>query len=218
MNCGSDIDRERIRELRERKNSGIAKGFDLFRDGKKFVVFDTETTGFSHGKGDRIIEVAFHEYRVRNGCPEELRSLVSHVDPERSIPPRITSLTRITEEHVRGKPLIGDLVPEIIEFIGTNPVMGHNVCFDLRFLDPEMEAAGFVPLSRKRVLDTLRISRELYGGRSGHSLDRCARREGIDMFSSGSYHSASHDAKVTVEIFCSMMRKVSEDVQVADDE
>ena len=201
---------ERVRERTEEATSDICRALGLYRGEDAFVVFDTETTGFSPARGARIIEVAFHEYRIRDGELEEQGDLVSHVDPRMPIPYRITELTRITEQHVRGKPLIGDVIPDISAFIGKKPVVGHNVNFDLRFLNPEMEQRGYMPLPKERVLDTLKISRDLYGMKAGHSLGKCANREGVGIFDCSTYHSASHDARVTAEVFVSMLRKIAD--------
>ena len=79
----------------------------------EFVVFDIETTGFSE-QNDRIIEIG--AVKLRGG--RAVARFSQFIDPERPIPQRITELTTITDDDVRGQGNYQYWIPKFLEFIG----------------------------------------------------------------------------------------------------
>ncbi len=95
----------------------------------ELVAIDLETTGFDPAT-DAIIEVG--AVRLLDGrILEEYSSLVN---PGISIPANITQLTGIRTEDVLSAPTIAQILPAIRTFAGNVPIVGHNVGFDLNFL------------------------------------------------------------------------------------
>ncbi len=93
------------------------------------VALDLETTGLNRDE-DAIIEIGAAVFE--NG---ELRETFSTlVNPGRSIPDRVTAITGIRTEDLFGAPGIRDVLPALHAFIGSRPVLGHRVDFDLGFL------------------------------------------------------------------------------------
>ena len=120
-----------------------------------FVVLDVETTGGSPGT-DSLTEIG--AVRIRGGeCTGTFATLVN---PGRAIPPSITVLTGITESMVARAPRIETVLPSLLEFIGDAVVVGHNVRFDLGFLEAALERAGHPPL-RPRSVCTVALARRL---------------------------------------------------------
>ena len=193
--------------------SDVSKVLHILGNKKSFVVLDTETTGFCANRGDKIIEVAFQKYEIHGDTLREGGVFHSYVDPQRFIPWKITDLTGITDEDIQNKPFIEELLPEITRFMGENYIVGHNVSFDFRFLNREMDEAGYPRIKGERIVDTLKISRIMYGRDKRHRLADCARREKINKFSQDEYHSAVHDVKATAEIFFSMIKKLAEELE-----
>ncbi|MEO7372143.1 MAG: exonuclease domain-containing protein, partial [Ilumatobacteraceae bacterium] len=95
-----------------------------------FCVLDIETTG-SDRSTDLITEIGM--VKVRAG--ECLGTLQSLVNPGRAIPPMITVLTGISESMVVRAPPIEAVLPTMIEFLGGAVVVGHNVGFDMAFIN-----------------------------------------------------------------------------------
>jgi len=120
-----------------------------------FVVLDVETTGGSPGS-DSMTEVG--AVRIRGGeCTGTFSTLVN---PGRAIPPSITVLTGITESMVARAPRIESVLGSLLEFIGDAVVVGHNVRFDLGFLEAALERSGRPPL-RPRSVCTVALARRL---------------------------------------------------------
>lgn len=121
----------------------------------EFCVLDIETTGTSRDT-DAITELA--AARFRGGvCTGTFQTLIN---PGTRIPPAITVLTGITESMIAGAPPIGEVLPSFIEFVGRSVVVGHNVGFDLGFINAALERTERPPLGGT-VVDTLALARRL---------------------------------------------------------
>ena len=202
---------KKVDEEASNRSSDIFKAAEVYRSMEDFVVLDLETTGFCANRGDRIIEVAIRKYKINKGEMQPGEALNTYVNPGRPISWRITDLTRITDDDVRDKPYIEELLPEISKFIAENIVVGHNISFDFRFLNPEMIRAGYDLVDPGKIIDTLKISRIMYGRKVKHTLADCARREQVNEFDASGYHSALHDVQVTAAMFFSMVKKIVND-------
>jgi DNA polymerase-3 subunit epsilon len=120
-----------------------------------FVVVDVETTGGSPAT-DSLTEIG--AVRIRGG--ECLGTFSTLVNPGRAIPPTITVLTGITESMVARAPRVEEVLPSLLEFIGDAVVVGHNVRFDLGFLEAALARSGREPL-RPVSVDTVALARRL---------------------------------------------------------
>jgi DNA polymerase-3 subunit epsilon len=120
-----------------------------------FVVIDLETTGTVPGQS-RIIEVAAAKFRGG----ECLGTFQTLVNPGCGVPPFIVALTGITEALVVPAPMIDEVLPSLLEFIGGAVLVGHNLRFDTSFLDADLIARGRPRLANARV-DTLTLARRL---------------------------------------------------------
>lgn len=87
-----------------------------------FVVLDLETTGLDCQR-DEIIEIG--GVRISHGilC-EEFATLIQ---PKRSIPEKITWLTGIDDEMVRGMPEFSQVLPQLESFLAGAVLVGHNI-------------------------------------------------------------------------------------------
>jgi DNA polymerase-3 subunit epsilon len=120
-----------------------------------FVVLDLETTGASPAT-DAITEVG--AIKLRGG--ECLGTLQTLVNPGVPIPPAITYLTGITEAMVLPAPPIDTVLPALLEFVHRAVIVGHNVRFDLSFLQAVARAGGYPRLDHAFV-DTCALARRL---------------------------------------------------------
>ena len=121
----------------------------------RFCVLDLETTGAT------VADCAITEIgavKVEGG--ECLGTLQTFVNPGRAIPPEITVLTGITQGMVLPAPRIESVLPTVLEFIGDAVIVGHNVRFDLSFLDAALQRSGRPRLANPWV-DTCAVARRL---------------------------------------------------------
>lgn len=118
-----------------------------------YVAVDIETTGLSP-KTNEIINIGAVRYR-NNMAVDEFDVLIK---PERPIPPFITGLTGISNSMVAKAPRIASVLPLFIDFIGRDIILGHNVKFDINFLNFAMEAQGYDAFIT-RYIDTMWMAR-----------------------------------------------------------
>lgn len=122
-----------------------------------FCVLDVETTGGSPVE-EAITEVG--AVKIRGG--ECLGTFSTLVDPGRPIPPAITFLTGITTAMVQPAPRIDSVLPAFLEFAAGSVLVGHNVRFDLGFLDAALGRTGRPRLTgAHHVVDTCALARRL---------------------------------------------------------
>jgi DNA polymerase-3 subunit epsilon len=158
-----------------------------------FAVVDVEATGASFLTGHRIIEIAV--VQVRGGHVGEVWQTL--VNPGRSLPFGVQSLTGITDAMIAGAPWFDHVAPEVTERLEGRVFVGHNVNFDWRFVTGELiEALGCVPTMRR--LCTIRMARRLLPSLRRRNLDALSRYYGIVNHAR---HRADGDALATARVF-----------------
>lgn len=120
-----------------------------------FCVLDLETTGV----GPDICEITeIGAVRYEGGV--ETGRFQTLVNPGTGIPPQVTIITGITQAMVIDAPSIGEALPSFLEFIGEAVIVGHNVSFDISFLNAASIRLGYGRLQNQSA-DTLRLARRL---------------------------------------------------------
>ena len=120
-----------------------------------FCVLDIETTGSDRG-GDGITEIGV--VKVRGG--ERLGTFATLVNPGGAMTPMVIVLTGITDSMVAAAPRIETVLPSLQEFIGDSVIVGHNVGFDMAFINTALRRSDREPF-RGTVVDTLPLARRL---------------------------------------------------------
>jgi DNA polymerase-3 subunit epsilon len=131
---------------------------DVALDDVRFAVVDVETTGGSPASA-ALTEIAVGTFG--GGQAVQVTSWLVH--PGMPIPPFITELTGISDAMVAGAPPVGDVLPALLDSIEGHVLVGHNLPFDVGFLDVALQAAGLPTLAQPMV-DTLVLARRLLGG------------------------------------------------------
>jgi len=153
-----------------------------------FVVTDTETTGLQ-AEEHRVIEIG--AVRMEDG--DVVDRFQQLVNPQRSIPGRITKLTGITTGMVFEAPTMEEVMPAYLNFLGDGILTAHNLSFDKGFLEAECERLGRGPLSNE-TLCTVRLARRLLPGLDSKGLSRLVQFYDIDV---DGRHRALGDAEAT---------------------
>jgi ATP-dependent DNA helicase DinG len=151
------------------------------------VSIDIETTGLDENR-DTIIEIGAVRFNGKR-VEDEFSTLVN---PGRHIPEFITGLTGIDDSMVRQAPRLSEIAHELEAFVGDAPVVGHNVRFDLGFL----QKAGILHLNR--VIDTYPLASVLMPSASRYNLGSLGQQLGILLPAT---HRALDDAKVTHAVY-----------------
>lgn len=130
-----------------------------------YVVFDLETTGISTRRDD-IIEIS----AIRVKDHERTETFSRLVNPGRPIPPEATRVNGITDEMVCGEDGLGVILPEFLNFIGKEILVGHNIqSFDLLFLSRAADMMHTRTVDND-FIDTLYMARSCIPDLSHHRL------------------------------------------------
>ena len=155
---------------------------------RELVVIDTETTGTDPRMSD-LIEVA----AVKIKGTKIVDRWSTFVNPGRPIVGN--QMHGITDSDLKGAPSPKEAADKLLAFIGDALVVGHNVGFDLGFIE-EAKGDGF-RFSPGTYLDTLVIAREGYPGAESYKLGDLARFFGIELAQG---HRALPDAEATANL------------------
>jgi len=166
------------------------------------VVLDTETTGLSWERGNRVVEIGCIELQERR--PTGLR-FQRYLNPGRELEPGAQEVTGLTLEFLSDKPVFAQVAEEFVEFIRGAELIIHNADFDVGFLDNELSllggGAGRIS-DHASVLDTLALARERFPGQR-NSLDALCRRMGVDN-AHRKLHGALLDAELLAEVYLAL--------------
>jgi len=167
-----------------------------------WVSLDLETTGLSV-ETDEIIEVGAVKYHG----DRRVESLSQLVNPKRPLTQFIQSLTGITDAELSTAPAFSEVAPKLVAFVGVSPVIGHNIPFDLGFL--QRKGVRFA----SPTYDTWDLASAFLPRLGGYTLTGIARHFGITHQHA---HRAVHDAETTMGIFLrliQLLRSLPSDVQ-----
>jgi DNA polymerase-3 subunit epsilon len=163
-----------------------------------FTVIDTETTGLDPGGGDEIIAIG--AVRIVNRRILHREIFDSFVRPRRAISREAQQIHGITQEMLRAEPPIEDVLPRLQRFVEDTVIVGHNVNFDMRFLEVQGGAIGIA--FDNPMLDTLILECEISPHQGDKSLEAIAQRLGIAVTGR---HTALGDALTTAEVFLALL-------------
>ncbi len=165
------------------------------------IIFDTETTGLSHARGDRVIEIGaielvnkfptgkiYHQFINTDGFP-------IHPDAER--------IHGISAEFLKDKPVFSAISDELLAFFKDAKLIAHNARFDIGFLNAELKRIGAPLISYDVVIDTLEIAKRKHP-MGPNSLDALCKRYGIDN-SHREKHGALLDSELLAEVYIELL-------------
>lgn len=171
-----------------------------------FVCFDCETTGLDT-QIDQIIEVAVIKFTFE-GWIEEKQDLI---DPGIPIPKETIEIHHITDEMVKGKPKIREVLSAYLDIIDNYTAVGHAIGFDIALLSNAAKKYGLsTNIEKQRCIDTVRLAR-LYGQSPSNSLETL--RLHFNIQGEGA-HRAMNDVKTNIEVFKHLVKqfKKTEDI------
>lgn len=165
-----------------------------------FAVVDLETTGTKMDGTNRIIQ--FSCVLVQNR--KIVNTFNTLINPLMAIPADVQNLTGIHEKDVRHAPLFDDVAGTIYALLQDTVFVAHNIQFDYRFLNAELERVGYPELDLKGV-DTVQLSQILYPCLASYRLQDLSAALKI---SHERPHQADSDAVVTAELLIKLMDQI----------
>lgn len=154
------------------------------------ICFDLETTWLDK-MNDKIIEIAMIKFDENTF--EVIDTYTSFVNPKIEIPEIITNITNITDIDVESAPFIEDLRQELLDFIWNNPLLWHNVKFDIDFF-----VNNGINISQNLKIDTFFLANFLTYNNSSLNLEMLCNHYNI-WFKWA--HRAINDVKATIALF-----------------
>ncbi|WP_022757786.1 PolC-type DNA polymerase III [Butyrivibrio fibrisolvens] len=168
---------------------------------KRYIAFDTETTGFS-AYNDRIIElgaVIFEDGKA-------VKSFGSLVNAGKRVPASATRVNNITNDMLADSPKEDVVYPEFVEFLGDaitgdTIICAHNASFDMRFLSATFERLGID--ANIKFVDTLALCKKYVTGTCDHKQPTMAQHFNISQQDA---HRAQSDALVCGGIMAELLK------------
>lgn len=177
----------------------------LSLDIDEYVVFDFETTGLSPWGGDEIIEIG--AMRIYGSQIDETNVFHTLVNPKRSIPEEATRVHGITNLMVADAPLLENVLPKFLDFIGSAWLVAQNAKFDMSFLVKYLVASNV--RKELEVYDTIHFSKRAFPEEYRHNLDIICQRLGFQINQS-ERHRSLEDVRLTAMVFLALKEKLGD--------
>lgn len=184
---------QKMRDTRtypKKRTATRAKKYNLTMEpANDYIVLDFETTGLRAGD-DKIIQIGAVKYIGH----QQQDTMYLLINPERPISSTITRITGIRNGDVQDAPVIEEIAPQLIDFIGDLPIVAHNAPFDMGFL---YALEHITPVPPYQVIDTVRLARKFITETPNHKLTTLSAYLELEH----NAHDALGDCLVTASIY-----------------
>ncbi len=171
---------------------------------ENYTVIDLEMTGLTP-KQDKVIEIG--AVKVRGGEVTDTYAVL--VNPKRPISEKVVELTGITDAMAATGEDEDTAMQQLLAFIGTDILVGHNVSFDYSFLK-QWAVNHRIPLELS-ACDTLHLARALLAPEQSKKLEALCAYFHIERANA---HRALYDAMETQKIFECLKEMAAEQPQL----
>ncbi|TRX28639.1 3'-5' exonuclease [Flavobacterium franklandianum] len=177
-------------------------------DSTRFVVLDTETTGFDY-ENDRILcigALVLQNYRIP--IQESLEVYIQQEHYNKAT----AQIHGILRESVLNRPNELEGLQQFIDFLGDSIIVAHHTFFDISMINKALERNG-LPKLKNKTLDTANLYKKtlLYSPllvrKESYTLDELADKFDI---SKKDRHTAMGDAYITAIAFLKILNKLKE--------
>jgi len=169
-----------------------------------FVAFDLETTG-TQPETDAVVEIG--AVKFLDGLPQAPFS--SLVNPGRLIPADAIAVHGISNDEVKDKPALRDLMGPFASYCGDLPLVAHNARFDFKFLEAAVKRDK-TKAPTGILLDTWALAKVLYPGLINYRLETLTKH--FD-FPNTVFHRAYEDAEYCGKIFLRILESLDRNHQ-----
>ena len=163
------------------------------------VAFDLETTGLSP-LFDKIVEMGAVKISA-DGTTSHFQELIQ---PGVPIPPENTLIHGITDSAVSDSPVLKEVLPRFMDFIGDASLVAHNAKFDTGFVVFALHLQG-LPLPDNPIYCSLSLARKIFKEAPNNRLDTLA---GLLSIPARRHHRAWDDASTCLQVTCAALDRL----------
>lgn len=174
----------------------------------RFVVLDTETTGFDY-ENDRILCIG--ALVLENGVISIQNSIEVYIEQDH-YDKSTAQIHGILKAFVIKRPSELEALQQFLDFLGDSVIIAHHTSFDVTMINKALERNGLPELNNK-TLDTAYLYKKtliqshLFERKDHYSLDDLADKFDI---SKKDRHTALGDAYITAIAFLKIVKKLKE--------
>ena len=167
---------------------------------ESFVAIDIETTGLNKNV-DHIVELA--AIRFVHGIEQD--KMISLVKPPTPIPQSAIDIHHIYNSMVSNAPIIEEVLPKFIDFIGNDVIVGHNVNFDVGFIEVAARRIGLDPAWN--YVDTISVAKKIKPGLENYKQATVIQALGIHQVIT---HRAESDCRACAQVLLKGLKSMSD--------
>lgn len=165
-----------------------------------FCVIDLETTGLNLAT-DVIINIG--AVKLKKGKITKL--FEAYTKPPIPIPKESTEFHGMVDSMFVDKPLIGEVLPELLQFIGDSVIVGHHINFDIRMLHRHLKEIYDVGIVDTIWLDTMFLYQMAHEDQKHQPLEHLLERYCVQC---DQRHTALGDVVATAKVFVKIMEEL----------
>ncbi|NCP23881.1 MAG: 3'-5' exonuclease [Erythrobacter sp.] len=133
------------------------------------------------------------------------------VRPEHGISPIAARIHGIHERDVEDAPSMEDVADDILEWLGNDPIIGHNVRVELDTISQAM-----TEWSPSAAYDTLKLARRLLPEQEKHGLGPLGKALKIDIIAADITGGQSHNAEYDAVLSALLLKHLLDNLTDAD--
>ncbi len=165
-----------------------------------FCVLDLETTGLDM-TNDVIINIG--AVKLKKGKITKL--FEAYTKPPIPIPAESTEIHGMVDSMFVDKPVIGEVLPEFLQFVGDSVIVGHHINFDIRMLHRHLKEHYGVGISNAVWLDTMFLYQMAHEDQKHQPLEHLLERYCVQC---DQRHTALGDVVATAKVFVKIMKEL----------
>jgi DNA polymerase III subunit epsilon len=174
----------------------------------RFVVLDTETTGFDYEK-DRILCIG--AIVLQNNTINIQDSFEIFIEQEH-YNQATAQIHGILKDFVLDRPKESEALQQFLAFLGDSIIIAHHTAFDVKMINKALERNGLPQLENKSLDTAILYKKTLINSYLLERKDRYSLDDLADKFdiSKKDRHTALGDAYITAIAFLKILKKMKE--------
>jgi DNA polymerase III epsilon subunit family exonuclease len=178
-------------------------------DETSFCVLDLETTGL-----DMAIDVIINIGAVKLKKGKITKIFEAYTKPPISIPELSTEFHGMVDDMFEDKPVIGEVLPEFLQFVGDSVIVGHHINFDIRMLHRHLKEFYNVGITDTVWLDTMFLYQVAHEDQTHQPLEHLLKHYCVQC---DQRHTALGDVVATAKVFVKILNELPPSYKTVSD-